>query len=48
MAAFGMLWLAQASLDLEKLELMQRWINTFKTEVANSNFHGGQAGNIPE
>ena len=28
---FGRTWLAQATSDLENLELMQRWLNTLKT-----------------
>lgn len=48
LAAFGTPWLAQASWDLENLELMQRWINTLKTEVADSYFHRGQIGLVPE
>lgn len=46
LAAFGMPWLAQASLDLENLELMQRWINRLKTQIASSDFHRGQTGNV--
>jgi len=48
LAAFGRTWLAQATLDLENLELLQRWINTLKTDIANSNFYRGQIGNMPE
>lgn len=48
LAAFGAPWLAQASLDLENLELMQRWINTLETEVADSYFHRGQISHVPE